>query len=95
MSIDKSLKKKGSLVLSRNVLRRAERIEKLKENERWTDETSPYGLPKVRVYRLVAKKAKKVKKEEGTIRRSLRPRRQTEEVIAQRDSSIVSSYFST
>jgi len=47
MSIDPSLKIKGALTRHRNVLTRAERVEKLKEEERWTDEDSLYGLPKV------------------------------------------------
>jgi small basic protein (TIGR04137 family) len=62
MSIDKSLRKKGSLVRARNVLKRFERIEKLKEMDRWTEESAPFNLPKVRVQKLAAKKA--VKKEE-------------------------------
>jgi small basic protein (TIGR04137 family) len=64
MSIDKSLKKKGSLVRARNVLKRHERITKLQEMDRWVDDQSPIGLPKVRVYRIVAKKGTKKKKEE-------------------------------
>ena len=64
MSIDKSLKKKSGLARARNVLKRGERITALKEQERWQEETGPYALPKVRVFRMVAKKAKK-KKEEG------------------------------
>jgi small basic protein (TIGR04137 family) len=47
MSLDKSLKSKGALTRHRNVLTRAERIEKLKEEDRWSDEDSPIGLPKV------------------------------------------------
>jgi small basic protein (TIGR04137 family) len=47
MSIDRSLKIKGALSRHRNVLTRAERIEKLKEEERWTEEDSLLGLPKV------------------------------------------------
>jgi small basic protein (TIGR04137 family) len=47
MSIDRSLKIKGALTRHRNVLTRAERIEKLKEEERWTEEESLFGLPKV------------------------------------------------
>jgi len=64
VSIDKSLKKKSGLARARNVLKRGERITALKDAERWNEETGPYGLPKVRVFRMVAKKAKK-KKEEG------------------------------
>jgi small basic protein (TIGR04137 family) len=47
MSIDRSLKVKGALTRHRNVLKRDERIERLKEEERWTDEDSLFGLPKV------------------------------------------------
>lgn len=48
MSIDRSLKTKGSLARHRNVLTRAERIERLKEEDRWEDgESKVIGLPKV------------------------------------------------
>ena len=47
MSIDRSLKIRGALERHRNVLTRAERVEKLKEEERWEDEQSVLGLPKV------------------------------------------------
>ena len=47
MSIDRSLKIKGALSRHRNVLTRAERIEQLKEEERWSEEDSLLGLPKV------------------------------------------------
>jgi len=47
MSIDRSLKIKGALSRHRNVLTRAERIEKLKEEDRWSEDDSLFGLPKV------------------------------------------------
>lgn len=47
MSIDPSLKVKGALERHRNVLSRAERIEQLTEEERWSDGDSVVGLPKV------------------------------------------------
>ena len=47
MSIDPSLKIKGALTRHRNVLKRAERIEQLKEEDRWSEEDSLLGLPKV------------------------------------------------
>lgn len=59
MSIDKSLRRKNQLQRARNVLTRGERILKLKSEERWEDGRSPYGLPKVKVVKLVVKKAKK------------------------------------
>lgn len=64
MSLDKSLRKKGGLARARNVLKRAERIERLKQQDRFDEqEMAPYGLPKVRIYRLVAKKTKKTKED--------------------------------
>jgi small basic protein (TIGR04137 family) len=63
MGIDKSLKRGGRLGRSRNVLKRDERVEKLKADDRWVDGQSPLGLPKVRVQKLVV--GKKKKKEEG------------------------------
>jgi small basic protein (TIGR04137 family) len=47
MSVDPSLKLKNALTRHRNVLTRAERIDVLKEEERWSDGTSVLGLPKV------------------------------------------------
>ena len=48
MSIDRSLKVKGALERHRNVLSRAERVEKLKDEERCDDEeSSVLGMPKV------------------------------------------------
>jgi small basic protein (TIGR04137 family) len=64
MSIDKSLRRKNSLERARNVLTRGERIKTMQNEERWKDGRSPYGLPKVRVHRIVVKKAKKAKEEE-------------------------------
>lgn len=65
MTIDKSLQRKGRLVRSRNVLKRGERIERLKIEDRWDEGQSPLGLPKVRVIKtVVGKKKKKKSKEE-------------------------------
>lgn len=47
MSIDRSLKVKGALTRHRNVLTRAERIEKLKDEERWAEGNTVFSLPKV------------------------------------------------
>jgi len=47
MSIDRSLKIKGALKRHRNVLTRAERIEQLKGEGRWSDGDSLLGLPKI------------------------------------------------
>ncbi len=60
MSIDRSLKSADALTRHRNVLTRAERIAKLKDQERWEDGKSPFGLPKVANRNVkVGKKAKK------------------------------------
>lgn len=65
MTIDKSLKVSAGLVRARSVLTRAERLETLKDQERWSEgEDSVFGLPKVRVKKLQLKKKKKVKKED-------------------------------
>lgn len=60
MSIHKSLKLKDSLVRQRSVLTRWERIEKLKEQERWSDGDSVLGLPKVRTkFKVRSRKSEK------------------------------------
>ncbi|GHT26727.1 hypothetical protein FACS18942_04730 [Planctomycetales bacterium] len=64
MTIDKSLKVRRGISRSRNVLTRAERIEKLLQQDRWKEENGPFALPKVRVYKIVVKKKKKKKGEE-------------------------------
>ena len=65
MTMDKSLKVRRGLVRSRSVLTRAERITRLKDADRWKEGDSPFGLDKVRVYKLAIKKKKKKKEEEG------------------------------
>ena len=65
MTIDKSLKVRRGMTANRSVLTRNERLEKLKEADRWAEGDSPFGLPKVRVRKLQMKKKKK-KKEEDT-----------------------------
>lgn len=64
MTMDKSLRVRKGGTQARGVLSRAERITRLKEQDRFTEGRSPLGLPKVRVMKLVMKK-KKTKKEEG------------------------------
>ena len=54
-----------SPMTSRSVLTRAERIKTLQEQEKWTEGRSPFNLPKVRVVKIVLKKAKKEKAAEG------------------------------
>jgi len=64
VSIDSTLKRKGRLVRSRNVLTREERIARLIEQERFGEGSSPLGLPKVRIVKTVVGKKKKEKKED-------------------------------
>jgi small basic protein (TIGR04137 family) len=63
MTIDKSLKVRRGATSTRSVLTRAERLDRLKETERWKDGDSPLGLPKVRVRKLAMKKKKEKAKE--------------------------------
>ncbi len=63
MTMDKSLRVRKGSASTRGVLTRAERITKLKEQERWQDGRSPLGLPKVRVFKMAMKKKKKAKEE--------------------------------
>jgi small basic protein (TIGR04137 family) len=65
VTIDKSLKSKGRLIRSRNVLKRGERIAKMQEDDRWDDGRSPFGLPKTRVMKSAIGKKKKKKEAEA------------------------------
>ena len=62
MTIDRSLRVRKGMLSNRNVLNRAERLEKLKETERWHDGDSVFGLPKVRIEKIALKRKKKAKK---------------------------------
>ena len=64
MTMDKSLRMRSGLIRNRSVLTRAERIERLKAADRWGEGDSPFGLDKVRGYKIALKKKKKKKKEE-------------------------------
>ncbi len=64
MTMDKSLKVSRGLIRARSVLTRAERIERLKAADRWKEGDAPFGLDKVRVYKLALKKKKKKKEED-------------------------------
>ena len=64
MTIDKSLKIKAGGIKQRNVLTRAERLEKLAATDRWQEGQPVLGIPKVRVQKISLKKKKKVKKVE-------------------------------
>jgi small basic protein (TIGR04137 family) len=47
MSMDRSLRSANALIRHRNVLTRAERLVALKDEERWSEQKSVFGLPKV------------------------------------------------
>jgi len=67
MSRDKSLKTKGNLERHRNVLTRAERVARLAEIGRWSDDASVIGMAKVAHRKAsVGKKIKTKKAEAGT-----------------------------
>ena len=68
MSMHKSLKLKNALVRQRSVLTRWERIEKLKEEEKWQDGDSVFGLPKVRTkFKVRSRKAAKIAEHEAKL----------------------------
>ena len=60
MSQHPSLRSAGKDKVHRSVLKRYERIKQLKEKEKWTDEDSVYGLPKVKIIKYKVKKEKAV-----------------------------------
>jgi len=62
MTMDNSLKVKAGAIRARNVLTRAERIARLRELDRFDEDASVVGMPKVRVVKVSLKKKKKVKK---------------------------------
>lgn len=63
MSIDRSLRVKSALERHRNVLSRAERVEQLKKDEKWAEDDSVFGLPKVAHRKSHAGKKEKVEGE--------------------------------
>lgn len=65
MSIDRSLKSKSTLSRHRNVLTRAERVERLRELGRWSEDMTVLGLPKVAHRKASVGKKAKTKKAEG------------------------------
>ena len=65
MTMDKSLRIDRSLIRARSVLSRAERIDRLETQDRWQEGDSPFGLSKVRVYKMSVKE----EEEEGGGRR--------------------------
>lgn len=64
MSLDHSLKSKSTLARHRNVLTRAERVARLKELGKWSDDMTVLGLPKVAHRKAAVGKKTKAKKTE-------------------------------
>ncbi|HLU49495.1 MAG TPA: small basic protein [Planctomycetota bacterium] len=64
MTMHQSLVLKSSHARARNVLNRYERILELRKTQRFDDDRSPYGLPKVRILRLKKRGKKEKKKKE-------------------------------
>lgn len=64
MTMDQSLKVQAGAIKTRNVLTRAERVARLKELDRFNEDESVVGMPKVRVVKVSLKRKKKVKKED-------------------------------
>ncbi|EMB16928.1 hypothetical protein RE6C_02331 [Rhodopirellula europaea 6C] len=60
--MDRSLKVQAGAIKSRNVLTRAERVERMKDLDKFNEESSIIGMPKTRVLKVSLKKKKKVKK---------------------------------
>ena len=60
MSIDKSLVSRSLLVRHRNVLTRSERMKILTKDGLWQEESSVFGLPKVKTIK-IRKKTKEAK----------------------------------
>ena len=65
MSLDRSLRSRSSLARHRNVLSRAERLDRLIEDDVWDESRSVLGLPKVGNRKIKAA-GKKAKAEETT-----------------------------
>jgi small basic protein (TIGR04137 family) len=65
VTLDRSLKGKGRLARARSVLSRDERIAKMREEDRWQDGRSPFGLPKIRVAKAAGRKKEKKEAAEG------------------------------
>jgi small basic protein (TIGR04137 family) len=65
MSMDRSLRGASSLVRHRNVLTRGERLDRLKEQEKWDESKPVLGLPKVANRKMALAKAEKAEAAEG------------------------------
>lgn len=66
MSQHSSLRIDPTRTRHRNVLKRHERVQRLIEQEKWTDRASAFGLPKVKSVKIKVKKVKAEKTEGAT-----------------------------
>jgi small basic protein (TIGR04137 family) len=73
------LKYGSKLKRQRNVLSRSERIEKLEDQGKWSEEDSVYGLPTVKVAKIRTGKKKKKAKEAEEEAAEAAPEAETEE----------------
>jgi len=66
VSIHSSLRASSAMARHRNVLTRIERLAKLEQENRWSEDSgSVTGLPKVRSIKVAVKKKKKAESEEA------------------------------
>ncbi len=65
MSLDASLRSANALIRHRNVLTRAERLEKLIDDGKWREDQSILGLPKVAHRKAAVGKSSKKAEAEG------------------------------
>ena len=63
MSQHPSLRSKSKGIAHRSVLKRYERLKELKEKEKWDEEKSIFGLPKLKILKFKIKKEKPVEAE--------------------------------
>lgn len=63
MSLHPSLRKAGKSRTVKTVLKRNERIQWLKERERWDGSSRVYGLPKIKIVKLKTVKKEKAAEE--------------------------------
>ncbi|MCK4463493.1 MAG: small basic protein [Candidatus Omnitrophica bacterium] len=63
MSQHPSLRSKRKGIAHRTVLKRYERLKELKEKEKWDEEKSIFGLPKLKILKFKIKKEKPVEAE--------------------------------
>lgn len=65
MGIHKSLLGKGKFAGAKNVRKRGDRVLKLIDENKWTDDSNPFKLPKERI--IIMKRKKKAEKEEKPV----------------------------